>query len=130
MARGTGLRSGLVEDYFLTFDELNLLMALRTGNVFVPALQREHSLLVVEERGSPLLRVMAFCTPRYLVCVRELCSMRILVAVFALSRRRAEIHISEAQFEIRRAMAFGTTHCAMCSGQRKLRRSMIERRNV
>ena len=130
MARNTCPRRGLVEDYFLTLDELNLLMALRAGHIFMCALQREDRLLVIEEGGSPLRRVVAFRTPRHLVRARELGCVRIQVAVFALLRRSAEIYIFQAEFKVRRPMAFGTTHRAMCSGQRELRRSVVECSNI
>lgn len=85
-------RSGHVEKDFITFDESNLLMTLRARNVDVRSLQREHRLLVIEQRWPPLRGVMTFHATR---CsrLRKLAAMRIAMAVLAHLRSLAEIHV-------------------------------------
>lgn len=129
MASGTRLWSGLVEDDFLTLYELNLLVTLSAGDVAMGSLQREHRLFMIEERRSPLGRVVALGAPGHLVGSRELRGVGILVAIFALFGCLAEVDVFQCHLEVRRTMAFGTARCAVSPGQREASAGVIERGN-
>ena len=129
MAGSACLRRRLIEQDFLTFDELNLLVALHSWDVLVRALQREHRLLVIEERRPPLGVVVALRAASH-VSACELGRVWIFVAVFTLLRCMAEIHVLQCHFEVRWAMTFGAANRPVRAGQHELCRRMIERRDL
>lgn len=92
VARCAFARSRHVEQDFITVDESNLLMTLPARNVDVRALQREHRLLVIEQRRPPLRRVVALHATRR-SRLRKLPAVRIAMAVLAHLRSLVEIHV-------------------------------------
>ena len=81
MAGLAGLGRRLVKQHRVSVHQLLERVAGRAGNILVAALERERRLLVVEERGLPLVAVVAGGA---VVALRaELVGMRILVAFAA-----------------------------------------------
>lgn len=125
MAGRAGTRRRLIEQDFITLDELNLLMALRTGNVLVSALQREHRLLVIEQRWPPLRRVVARRAP----CrtrLGKLTAVGVSMAVLALLRRLAEVDVLQREFHVGRPVTIRASSRPVSARQNEVCRRMIE----
>ena len=105
VARCAILRRGLIDEHCLGRDNFCQFVTFCATHVLVRAPQWEcGSFLVIEKRGLPFHAVVALCTARD-VSYRELLSMNVFVAVFALRRCGLEIHVHQLCFQIRRLVA-------------------------
>ncbi len=93
MAGGAFFARGLVEEHWLAAYRLHVLVTAVTANFLVRSLQGECRAFMIEKRRLPFETVMAICARRDLVGIRELQSVHILVALFALCRRCLEIRL-------------------------------------
>ena len=110
---------GLVEQHSLTRAYSRNLMTPGAGDTLMGAAQRESgSLLVVEQRRLPPHAIVTFNTSRDFR-LRELFSVNVFVAVFALCGRRLEIDIDQFRFEIRWLVAVLASRSAMRTQQRE-----------
>jgi len=113
----------LINDDGLVSNEASLRVALVTGHVGMPSLQREMSSCVVIERGGhPALRVVTIHT-RGFASFGKLSVVRVLVAILAYLRRALKLHFLCAY---RHRVTRATFHSAMRAEQRKLRFGMVE----
>lgn len=120
------LRSGLIEQNRLRFDDSSQFVTFGTAHVLMGSAQRKlRPLFVIEQRRLPLHAVVAFSAARN-SCVRELLAMNILMAVFALRRSRFEIDIDELGLEIRRLVAVDASGRSVRTKQRKFGFRMVE----
>lgn len=126
MARCAILRSGLVEEYGLSFDQAGQGMAPLTAHVTVHPLQRELSAgVMVEERRLPLRAVVAVGAGGHAILC-ELLAVDIFVALLALGRRGLEIHIDQGGFQIGRLVAVHAGGGAMGPDQWEGSPGMVE----
>lgn len=100
----------------------------RAGHIFMSALQCEQSCVVVEERGTPLVRVV---TRRAIAASgAELIRMWVFVTIAAIDGRFREVNMHHRALQIGRTVALGARHSAMRTHQRKARVRMIEPRHI
>ena len=125
------LRSRLIEEDTPRFDYFREFVTFRASDIFVPALQSKRgALVVVEKRRFPLCSSMAFRAARRSVGDGKLSAMRIRVTALALRGSRTVRHVFQRRLQIWRAVAAEARDCAVCAGQRELRRGMIELRDL
>ena len=108
MAIGTGLLRRSIEEDLLSVDLLEEFVAAGASDISVFAFKREGcSLVMVEGRRLPLVRIVAVRTRSHLVGVEldELAAVRIFVALFAFLRSLLEVHINKLGFQVGRLMA-------------------------
>ncbi len=97
MARSTFLRRGLVEEDLAIVDRAQRGVAAGAANISVHSFEFEgRSRIVIEDRGLPLVRVVATDTAQRLSVLLELSGVRIGVTTFALPRRGLEIHVEHS----------------------------------
>jgi len=119
---------GLVKQNQVSFYLLLKCVTRGAGNVLVAAFERKVRLVVVEERGPPLIAVMA---PGAIVCPRsKLAGMRVLMAVATIRRGFRELHVRHGEFHIWRLMAIDACNRAMRAHQWKPGLRMVELRQV
>ena len=82
---------GFVKENHVSIDRFPQSVACRAGDIFVAALERELSLFVIEERGAPLIAVVASGAVKGLL--GELVSMRVFMAIAAFQGRPGEVHV-------------------------------------
>ena len=128
MAVGAGRGRRFVKQYEVAVDWLLQGVASRASYFLMTSLERKRSLFVIEERGLPLITVVAGGAVIRLCA--KLQGMGILVA-FAAGRRGAlELYVAQGQLHIGRFMALRTGHGAMGAQQRKARLRVIKFRQV
>ena len=120
--------SGLVEENILPVDGARLGVTRRALHVLMSSLERKVRAVMIEERRTPLVRVVA--RRAVIGPCGELVAMRVLVALGAGRRRALELHMHHAPFQVRRSMAFDACHGSMGAGQRKSCCCVIELRNI
>ncbi len=131
MAHVAGFRRRPIEEHGLLSDRAGRLVAISAPHRLVRTLERESGLrFVIEERGLPLVGVVAVNTTRILPLPRELSCMRVLMATLTLLGGRLEDNVFHRQFQVGRLVALDARGRAMCSRQHKIRRRMIEARRV
>ena len=131
MASSTLLGCWQVEQNLASFDLSLLLVAIGAAHVLVHTNQWERgSMIVIEQRGPPFQAVVTVTATAWLLRAGKLRCVYIFVAVFALGRRLAEIHIGQPGLQVRRLMAAAALDRAMRPHQRKFRRLVIEARKV
>lgn len=88
----------------------------------------KYGLVVIEQRGLPLVRVVASGT----VCrpFAELIGMWVFMTIPAIDGRFRELYVRHSELKIRRAMALTACHCSMRSNQREPCTVMIELRDI
>lgn len=127
MARGAFLRSRLVEEHLFAFYCAHALVAGLAAHALVGSLQREgRARFVIEQGGFPASSVVAVRAGRAAIGFRELCSMHVLVALFALGGRGFEVHVDQSGFQVGWLVAIDASGGAMGSRQREGRLVMIE----
>ena len=94
----TFFRCGFIEEHGFFGDKLRQLVTIAATHILVRPAKREFgSLFMVKERGFPLHGGMAVNAVRNLP-LGKLFSVDVGVAIFALRRRRPEIHVDELGF--------------------------------
>jgi len=124
VAIGAGKRSGLIEQNLLALHFLHQLVTIAAGDVLMSALEGESGLLVVEERGLPLVAVVAggaVALPR-----GELAAMRIFMALAAGLWSFVEFHVKQGPLQVRRLVAIRAVHGPMRADKREFRCGVIE----
>lgn len=86
-------------------------MAGRAGYIFMAAFKRKCGLVVIEERGPPLMTIVTSCT--VVAACAELVPMRICVAIPAIHRGFCEVDVPHVGFHVRWLVALCTVHRAM-----------------
>ena len=120
-------RSRLIEQDDPFRDYPCCLVAGRATQVAMHALQRKLRLLVVvKQRGLPLVGVVAFPTSRSPHCLGELVCMNVFVTAGAISRGGSERDIPHRHPETRRLMATDAGHGSMRSLECEHRRRVIK----
>lgn len=105
MASGTIFRSWLVEENRFGSYDPRQFVTLSAAHVLMCTAQRKgRAFLMIEEGRFPLHAGVALGTSSH-ARFRELFSVNILMAVFALHRSRLEVHVQQLGFEIRRLVA-------------------------
>lgn len=104
MAGFASRRCWFVEKDEVACDRLAQGMTRRTRYVFVSSLQRERSLVMIEERRSPLVRIVAART--IVGSLEELTCVRVFMAISAAGWRIGKPHMNHRQFQIRWTVAF------------------------
>ena len=113
---------GLVKEHALPVDRTSQLMTIAAGYVLMCALQGEcGATVVIEIGGLPASGIVATGAVGDILASGKLPSVRIFVASRTLFRRGVEIDVLQCGFQIRRAVAIGTSHPAVRSDQRKIR---------
>lgn len=113
MASLAGCWSWLVKEHQISVHWQLEDVAGGTGDILMPALEREDCFLVIEERGPPFVAgVAGGAVVRF---DAELIGMGVLVAEAALRGRACEIDVLHGQLHVGRFMAIGTQHSAMGS---------------
>ena len=126
VACGAGRRCWLVEEDFLSFDLAEIDVTIAARDILVGALQREGSLLMIEQRWLPFGAVVAVAAWSLLVGTGELAAMHVFMAVFALCWRGLERNMQHRLFHIRRLVAVNAGYRAMRTHQREVGLRMIE----
>src|SRR5450631_2376057 len=103
--------SWLVEEHRFTFDVALVVVARSARNILVPTLQREGGLLMVEERWTPLLRVVARGTVGS--SFPELIAVRIFMAIRTVRRGLCKLHMRHRLLQVWRTMTIHTSYCPM-----------------
>lgn len=111
MASLAGFGSGLVEEHQVVAYCFLERMAGRAGNILMSSFERKGSFLVIEERGAPLVAVVAGGTVAGLVA--ELVCMWVFVALVATLRSICKVDMEQSQLHVRRFVAFDACHGAM-----------------
>ena len=128
MAGRAFLWGRLVEEHRLPFDFPPKLVAAFAAHVAVNSLQCEGRPLVMIEQGRlPLLAVVALGA-RCGGPLGKLFAVDVFVAVFALSRRRLEVHVGQARLHVGGLVAIDAGGCPVGSDQRERCPGMVETR--
>lgn len=83
---------------------------------------------MIEERGLPLNGVMALLA--FVLALAELAGVRILMALVATNGRLGKVYVQHGAFHVGRLVTIDAGHGAVRSVQSKLRRRMIELRQI
>jgi len=113
-----------VEEHRVSIDLFPERVACGAGHFFMTTLQRKLCLVVIEERGTPLVAVV---TSGAIACAcAELSRMWVFVAFYAGSRGIGELNMHHVEFHVWRLVAIGTGHRAMGTNERKMRSRVVE----
>lgn len=116
MAGRTFFRSRPVKQYRFAADHLNVLVTGFAAHILMRSLQRKSgTALMVEKRGLPFKAVVAVGAGRNFASVGKLRAVDVLMAFFALGRRRFEVGLHQPGSQIRRLVAIDTCRAAMRS---------------
>src|SRR5260370_26619703 len=124
MAIGAAKGGGLVEQYVFPIHFFLLFVTVAARDAFMSALEGELRLLVIKERGLPLVAVVALGAIALLV--GELLAVGIFVAFAASLGSLAEIHVEQGALHIRRLVTIGAFHGTMRADEREFRGGVIE----
>lgn len=116
--------SWLVEEHQCSIHGLFEGVAGRAGNVLMSAFEREGRLLVIEERRTPLVAVVARGTVAGLR--PELVCMGVFVALVAALWSTRKVHMEHRQLHVRRLVAFDAGYAAMGADQREICLRVVE----
>ena len=128
MARLAGFRRRPIEEHGLLSDRAGCLVAISAPHRLVRTLERKSGLrFVIEERGLPLVGVVAINTTRILPFPRELSCMRVLMATLTLLGGRLEDNVLHRHFQVGRLVALDALDLLMRSVNREFDGRVIER---
>ena len=117
-----------VEEHRVSIDLFPERVACGAGHFFMTTLQRKLCLVVIEERGTPLVAVV---TSGAITCASaELSRMWVFVAFYAGLRGIGELNMHHVEFHVRRLVAIGTGHRTMRTNERKMCSRVVEFRKV
>ena len=121
MAGSAVLGCRFVKKYRLFRDHLGQFMALIATNFLVRSPQgKRRSGLMIKERRLPFGAVMTLRATRP-IAFGKLLTVDVLMAVFALCRRRLKIDVDQLSLGIRRLVTRNATRGTVCPNQRKIR---------
>lgn len=121
-------RRRFIEQNRVTVDLLLEGVASRTGDILVAAPEREYGLLVVEERGLPLLAGVA--RGAISAARAELIGVRVLMTLVAYRGSVCELNVQHILLHVRRFVAIGAGYGAMGAFQWKLGARVVELRQL
>lgn len=126
MAGGTRFGSGKVKQHLFALNLAEILVAGAALHLLMRAFQGERGLLVIEQRGLPLSRVVALLAARVGAVARELARVHILMAALAVFRRGLERDMPHGGLAVGRLVAVDAGYGSVRADQRVIRLVMIE----
>lgn len=117
-------RRRLVEQNHGSLNEAVVCVAGGAKHIFMSTFQRETRLLVIEERGAPLVCVVASFALASLCA--ELIGVRVFMTIAAMDRGFRELDVQHGPLQIGWPVAGGTLGGAMRASERKAGCVMVE----
>lgn len=117
-------RRRLVEQNHGSLSEAVVCVAGGAGHIFMSAFQGETSLFVIEERGAPLVRVVAGLALTGLCA--ELIGVRVFMTIAAMDGGFRELDVQHGPLQIGWPVAGRTLGRAMRASERKASCVMVE----